>query len=101
LEPHAAGVRAILVPETGIVNYRQVCERLAEKVRQADGEVVFGARVTAVRHHADGVTAVTPAGDFTARQLVNCAGLHSDRVARLTGRDPGRGRSRSAASTTL
>jgi L-2-hydroxyglutarate oxidase len=89
LEPHAAGVRAIHVPETGIVNYRQVCERLAEKVRQAGGEVAFGARVTAVRHRADGVTAVTPVGDFTARQLVNCAGLHSDRVARLTGRDPG------------
>jgi L-2-hydroxyglutarate oxidase len=89
LEPHAAGVRAIHVPETGIVNYRQVCERLAGRVRQAGGEVAFGARVTTVRHHADGVTAVTPAGDFTACQLVNCAGLHSDRVARLTGLDPG------------
>ncbi len=89
LEPHAAGVRAIHVPETGIVNYRQVCERLAERVRQAGGEVAFGAKVTAVRHHSEAVTAVTPAGDFTARQLVNCAGLHSDRVARLTGRDPG------------
>jgi len=89
LEPHAAGVKAIHIPEAGIVNYRQVCERLAEKVRQGGGEVVFGAKVTAVRHHADGVTAVTPAGEFTASQLVNCGGLHSDRVARLTGQDPG------------
>jgi (S)-2-hydroxyglutarate dehydrogenase len=89
LEPHAAGVRAVHVPEAGIVNYRQVCERLAEKVRQAGGEVVFNARVTAVRQTADGVTAVTTAGDFTARQLVNCGGLHSDRVAKLTGQDPG------------
>lgn len=89
LEPHAAGVRAIHVPEAGIVNYRQVCERLAERVRAAGGAVVFHARVTAVRHHADGVTAVTPSGDFTGRQLINCAGLHSDRVAQLTGRDPG------------
>jgi L-2-hydroxyglutarate oxidase len=88
LEPHAAGVKAIHVPEAGIVNYRQVCERLAKRVRAAGGEVVFHARVTAIRHHADGVTAVTSAGDFTARQLVNCAGLHSDRVARLTGQDP-------------
>jgi L-2-hydroxyglutarate oxidase len=84
LEPHAAGVKAIHVPEAGIVNYRQVCERLADRVRES-GEVVFNARVLTVKHHADGVTAVTPAGDFTARQLVNCAGLHSDRVARLTG----------------
>jgi (S)-2-hydroxyglutarate dehydrogenase len=89
LEPYAAGVSAIHVPEAGIVNYRQVCERLAERVREAGGEVAFRARVTAVRHHADGVTALTAAGDFTARQLVNCAGLHSDRVARLTGREPG------------
>src|SRR4051794_18963209 len=89
LEPHAAGVRAIHVPEAGIVNYRQVCERLAEKVRAAGGAVVFGARVAAVHHRPDAVTAVTPAGEFTARQLVNCGGLHSDRVARLTGQDPG------------
>jgi L-2-hydroxyglutarate oxidase len=89
LEPHAAGIRAIHVPEAGIVNYRQVCERLAEKVRAAGGEILFQARVTAVRHHADGVTVVSTAGERTARQLVNCAGLHSDRVAELTGVNPG------------
>ena len=89
LEPHAAGIRAVHVPEAGIVNYRQVCERLAERVRAAGGEVVFQARVTAVRHHADEVTVVSIAGEFTARQLVNCAGLHSDRVAKLTGVTPG------------
>ena len=88
LEPHAAGVKAIHVPEAGIVNYRQVCDRLAEKVRRADGEILFGARVTDVQHQADGVTVVSTAGDRAARQLVNCAGLHSDRVARLTGVDP-------------
>jgi L-2-hydroxyglutarate oxidase len=89
LEPHAAGVKAIHVPEAGIVNYRQVCERLAERVRGSGGEVVFNAKVTTVQHHPGGVTAVTPAGDFTTRQLVNCAGLHSDRVAWLTGQNPG------------
>jgi L-2-hydroxyglutarate oxidase len=89
LEPHAAGVKAIHVPETGIVNYRQVCERLGVRVRESGGEVVFNAKVTGVRHHPDGVTAVTPAGDFTARHLVNCAGLHSDRIARLAGQDLG------------
>jgi L-2-hydroxyglutarate oxidase len=88
LEPFAAGVKAIHVPETGIVNYRQVCERLAEKVRAGEGQVICGAKVTAVQHHTDTVTASTPVGAFTARQLVNCAGLYSDRVARLTGRAP-------------
>ena len=89
LEPHAAGVRAIHVPEAGIVNYRQVCERLAERVREAGGEILFQARVVRVRHDAEGVTVETSAGDRTARQLVNCAGLHSDRVAILTGVRPG------------
>jgi L-2-hydroxyglutarate oxidase len=89
LEPHAAGVRAIHVPETGIVNYRQVCERLAERVRESGGEVGFGAKVTAVRQYADALAVVTPVGTFSAKQLVNCAGLHSDRVARLTGQEPG------------
>jgi (S)-2-hydroxyglutarate dehydrogenase len=89
LEPHAAGVQAIHVPETGIVNYRQVCERLAERTREAGGEVRFNARVTAIHHRSDGVTIASTGGDVTARQLVNCAGLQSDRVARLTGVAPG------------
>jgi L-2-hydroxyglutarate oxidase len=89
LEPHATGVKAIHVPEAGIVNYRQVCERLAEKVREKGGEIVFGAKVTAVKHHSDTVTAITPVGEFNARQIVNCAGLQSDRVARFTGQNPG------------
>ncbi|MBP3956441.1 L-2-hydroxyglutarate oxidase [Gemmata sp. G18] len=89
LEPHANGIAALHVPEAGIVNYRQVCERLAEKVRQAGGAVVFGAKVTTVHRKSDAVTVVSSAGEFTALQLVNCAGLHSDRVARLTGQNPG------------
>jgi L-2-hydroxyglutarate oxidase len=89
LEPHACGIRAIHVPEAGIVNYRQVCEQLGEKVRAAGGEIVFQARVTAVRHQTGSVTIITTAGEHTARQLVNCAGLHSDRVAKLTGVQPG------------
>jgi L-2-hydroxyglutarate oxidase len=88
LEPHAAGVAAVHVPEAGIVNYRQVCERLADRVREAGGEIVLRARVTGVRHLPDGVAVRSSAGDYTARQLVNCAGLHSDRVAALTGQKP-------------
>jgi (S)-2-hydroxyglutarate dehydrogenase len=89
LEPHAAGVRAIHVPETGIVNYRQVCERLAHRVREAGGEVVFNAKVTAVRQYPGELAVITPVGVFAAKQMVNCAGLHSDRVARLTHQEPG------------
>lgn len=88
LEPAASGIAAIHVPETGIVNYRQVCERLAERVRQAGGQVVCNARVTALRHGADGITALTTAGDFVSSELVTCGGLHSDRLAKLSGAAP-------------
>jgi len=88
LEPHAAGVRAVHVPEAGIVNYRQVCERLAERIRERGGEIRFNARVIGVDDRADGVTVKSSAGEIVARQLVTCAGLHSDRVSRLTGQRP-------------
>jgi len=88
LEPHAAGLQAIHVPEAGIVDYRQVCERLAERVREAGGEITLRARVLGF-HSASAETVVhTTAGDFAARQVVNCAGLHSDRVAKLSGEKP-------------
>ncbi len=88
LEPHVAGVKAIHVPETGIVDYRRVCERLAERIRASGGEVVFQARVDFVEHRPEALQIITTAGEFTALQLANCAGLHSDRVARITGERP-------------
>ena len=48
LEPHSAGIKAIHVPEAGIVNYKQVCQRLAERVRERDGQVLTSARVTKI-----------------------------------------------------
>jgi L-2-hydroxyglutarate oxidase len=88
LEPFAAGVAALHVPETGIVDYTQVCERLAERVRERDGQVQTRARVTAIKPRADGVVVRSTAGDVDARCVVNCAGLHCDRLARLEGRKP-------------
>ncbi len=88
LEPHAAGVRAIHVPEAGIVDYRQVCERLAERVRQRDGEVVARARVTAMQRNGEHVVLTTTAGDVTASQVVNCAGLQCDRMTASSGQEP-------------
>lgn len=85
LEPHASGVAAIHVPEAGIVNYRRVCERLAELVAGPRGQVVTGARVWAVEERAERMIVRSTAGEFTGSYVVTCAGLHSDRVARLTG----------------
>ena len=88
LEPHAAGVRAIHVPEAGIVNYRQVCARLAERVHQRDGEVRTATRVTAIRKNGHGAIVSTTAGDVESLVVVNCAGLYCDRVTAMSGEEP-------------
>ena len=91
LEPQATtGLRAIHVPEAGIVDYRRVCEKLAELVRAAGNRVLCGARVTRFRRDGAGAVVLeTTTTALRARLAVNCGGLHSDRVARLAGRDPG------------
>jgi L-2-hydroxyglutarate oxidase len=85
LEPHAAGIRAIHVPEAGIVNYRRVCERLAEILRERGGEVVLGAKFQRLRRETNEVIIATTKGDYQAKYVVTCAGLQSDRVAKKTG----------------
>jgi L-2-hydroxyglutarate oxidase LhgO len=85
LEPHAAGVKAIHVSETGIVDYRQVCERLVLRVREREGQVLTNARVTAMTEQPTGVVIHSTAGDVTAKYVVTCAGLQCDRVTVMSG----------------
>ncbi|MEK6299763.1 MAG: L-2-hydroxyglutarate oxidase [Acidobacteriota bacterium] len=85
LEPHTAGVAALHVPETGIVDYTKVCERLSSRLGEGGKRVLTNARLLKLHETASHVTAETSAGDFTASFLVNCAGLQSDRVAALAG----------------
>ncbi|VTS05451.1 L-2-hydroxyglutarate oxidase [Tuwongella immobilis] len=90
LEPHVAGIAALHVRETGIVDYVAVCEQMAALVRERGGDIRTQARVTAIQFRSDAVhLEITGKGQsIAARQLVNCAGLHSDRVARLSGAAP-------------
>ncbi len=88
-EPHVACVAALHVASTGIVDYRGVCVTLARLITEGGGEIRYGAEVTGIRAGADAVTVATTAGEVRAGHLVNCAGLHSDRLARLAGLDPG------------
>ena len=88
LEPHAAGLAALHVPEEGIVDYAAVCAALRDDIGQMDGRIVTGAKVAELHASADGWTAATAAGEFHGGFLVNCAGLHSDRICRLAGLDP-------------
>lgn len=84
LEPHATGIRAIHVEEAGIVDYRQVCDRLSSRIQERGGEVRVGVAVAGVAESSNEVVIKTSGGDVSARVLVNCAGLHSDRVAAMT-----------------
>jgi L-2-hydroxyglutarate oxidase len=85
LEPFAAGIEALHVPETGIVDYRAVCHKLVERIGKQGGRVVTGARMTAMHEEDSKRLLVTTAGEFHGRWIVNCAGLHADRVADLSG----------------
>lgn len=86
IEPHAAGIRAIHVPETGVLDYGQVANRLAARIREMGAVVHTGVRVDGLTS-VGGATILRAGGETveTARTVVNCAGLHSDRVAELAG----------------
>jgi L-2-hydroxyglutarate oxidase len=89
IEPHVGGVRALLVPSTGITDYVAVTAKYAEIAAGCGAEVKTDAGVMGFERSRDGVVVRTRAGDFSARYVVNCAGLYSDRVARMAGDEPG------------
>ena len=85
IEPNVGGVRAVRVPQEGIVDYAQVCQALVRKIERQGGEVHIGACITALRQQGNGWVAETTAGAFEGDFLINCAGLHCDRVSELAG----------------
>jgi len=87
-EPHAAGIAGLLVPQTGIVDYGEVTRAYARLFVARGGEVRTGCRVTGVRRLPDGLVLETGQGEVRVGHLINCAGLQSDRVARLAGQEP-------------
>lgn len=84
-EPHAAGIAALWVPETGIVDYPAVAQGYGRRIEARGGAVWTGARLLGVRRDGSGLVAETTRGTVASKLLVNCAGLQSDRVARLCG----------------
>lgn len=84
-EPHVRCVASVLVPEEGIVDYPAVCEALVDRIVSLGGEVRVNARVESIAPVADGWVLTTPHGEVRASYLINCAGLHCDRIARLAG----------------
>ena len=85
IEPHVGGVAALHVPLEGIVDYAGVCAALVERLTERGARVVTGARVRKLRRDGEGWMAETTAGEFPADYIINCAGLHCDRVSQLAG----------------
>lgn len=88
IEPHAAGIKAIYVPCTGIVDFTGVCEKLKKRNEEQGNEVRCGQKVTAINSTRDGSIINTETARFNARYLITCAGLQSDLVAKLAGIQP-------------
>lgn len=85
LEPHVAGVRAIHVPESGIVDYPGMCTTLADQLTKRGVDIRLSSRVTGIRQSTDHVEVMCGDSVVQASQVVNCSGLHSDRVAKMSG----------------
>lgn len=87
-EPHVAGLKGIYVPQTGIIDYKQVVAKLEEKLINAGCEIVYSQHVLSIDDAPDYRTVVSQNGEYQGRLIVNCAGLYSDKVAKLTPAKP-------------
>jgi L-2-hydroxyglutarate oxidase len=85
VEPHASGLRALIVPSTGITDYAMVCEKYAELIRVQGGTILTSTAVTGVRNLTDELVVETSGAAFSTTYLINCAGLFSDRIAGMAG----------------
>jgi L-2-hydroxyglutarate oxidase len=83
IEPHATGIKALFVPETGIVDYRKVAAAYAEKVRDAGGDLRLSQRVVGLLDRPDEIVLQTSGGDYRTKYLINCCGLQADLVAKM------------------
>ena len=88
IEPHASGLRALVVPSTGITDYAAVCEKYAELIHAQGGTILTSTTVTGLRNLTSEVVVETSGASFSTTYLINCAGLFSDRIAGMAGGKP-------------
>ncbi|MBF2066711.1 MAG: L-2-hydroxyglutarate oxidase [Calothrix sp. C42_A2020_038] len=88
IEPHVKSVGGIRVYSTGIVDYKQVCFKYAEIIQEQGGDLRLNTKVLRIVPSSKNHVLETNNGSFETRFVINCAGLHSDRVAKLNNVDP-------------
>ncbi|GEK57776.1 hydroxyglutarate oxidase [Marinococcus halophilus] len=84
-EPYVSAQHALLVPETGIVDYAEVADALAREIRRRGGDILIGQQAQHIQEEAQTVSVTTRHQTFTGRKFINCGGLHSDKIARIAG----------------
>ncbi len=88
IEPHAAGLRALYVPQTGIIDYGRVAERYAALVQEAGGEIRCAQPVQKIVSTDGQLVVETATATLRTRVVINCGGLQCDRIARMAGAEP-------------
>ena len=89
IEPHVAGVQAIHVPECGIVNYKQVCLRFGEIIEEKEENKIFtNNQVKNIKNLEKNLVIETSEQTIECKYLINCGGLHSDKLTKLGGQNP-------------
>jgi L-2-hydroxyglutarate oxidase len=83
IEPHAAGIKALYVPQTGIIDYLKVAAAYAEEIQSAGGKIRTSSRVIGLIQGRSESVLQTSSGDYRSKFLINCCGLHSDQVAKM------------------
>lgn len=83
-EPHTTGLKGLLIPQSGIVDYKEVAKKIANKIIRLGGEIFFNTKVLDIIESDNYVDVITPNTTFNTKRLISCAGLYSDRLARKT-----------------
>jgi len=84
IEPHTAGVKGILVPQTGIIDFKIVSEKLANLITERSGEIKFNSPIENIKINEENVEVSTPGNTYSSKYLIACGGLQSDRLAEMT-----------------
>lgn len=83
-EPHVNGLKGLFVPQTGIVDYRIVSQKLADLIQNKNGDIHLGEKVINITTNSSTCSIETSKGTYEGKLLVNCAGLYSDKIAKFT-----------------
>lgn len=87
-EPYANGIEALYIPQTGIVDYVAVTNKYAKLIIKNGGEIKLNSKASSIKVNCNEIVVITEDDEFKTKYLVNCAGLYSDKVARMSGLNP-------------